>query len=84
MEPIKWRQFLEDKGNQNLSATRLVLLLWAVSVLVIWVIVSLRTTTLQSIPDSVVTILGVSFGAKVVQRFGEKGSGGLSARGGTP
>jgi len=72
MEPIKWRQFLEDKGNQNLSATRLVLLLWAVSVLVIWVIVSLRTTTLQSIPDSVVTILGVSFGAKVVQRFGER------------
>lgn len=78
MEPIKWRQFFQDKrkaqegATDELSATRLVLFLWAVGVLVIWGYASIKSATLQDIPQSVVTILGLVMGGKVVQRFGER------------
>ena len=72
MEPIKWRQFLEDKGNQNLSATRLVLFIWATGVLVVWAVVSIVAKSIQAIPESVITVLGLALGGKAVQRFGER------------
>jgi hypothetical protein len=66
-------EFMEDKGSGNkLSATRLALLLWSVGVVGIWGFVSWRTNTLQTIPESVVTIFGLLLGGKAVQRFGER------------
>jgi xanthosine utilization system XapX-like protein len=63
--------FLSERTGK-LSASRLLLLLWGVGVLVVWVINSLLTRQLQAIPESVVTILGILVGGKTVQRFGEK------------
>jgi predicted membrane protein len=77
MDPKTWRQFFQDKGKAKeggtgeLSATRLVLFLWATGVLVVWGIDSIKSVALQDIPQSVVTILGLALGAKAVQRFGE-------------
>lgn len=66
-------EFLQDKGQGNkLSATRLAMLLWALSVLVVWIVISVRTNVPASIPESVVTILGIVLGGKAIQRFGEK------------
>jgi predicted membrane protein len=72
MEPVKWRQFFQDKANEEFSATRLVLFIWATGVLVVWGIVSFNAKSLQAIPESVITILGLALGAKAVQRFGER------------
>jgi len=64
--------FFKEKTTKVLSASRLLLLLWGVGVLIIWVITSLRTGVLAAIPESVVTVLGIVVGGKTVQRFGEK------------
>ena len=73
MDEAKWRQVFTDKGTGEFSAIRLVLILWVVVVLAVWTIVSLRTSSLQTIPESVLGILGMAFGGKVIQRFGERG-----------
>ncbi len=65
-------QFLEDKKTGTFSATRLALLLWVVGVFVVWAYASISTMELQAVPDSVVTILGLLVGGKVVQRYGER------------
>ena len=72
MNPITWRQFLQDKGKTELSATRLVLFIWATGVLVVWGVVSIVAKSIQTIPESVITVLGLALGAKAVQRFGER------------
>jgi len=67
--------FLREKTTTKmLSASRLLLLLWGVGVLIVWAITSLTTTprVLAAIPESVVTVLGIVVGGKTVQRFGEK------------
>jgi predicted membrane protein len=69
---MEWRQFFQDKGKRELSATRLVLFIWATGVLVVWGVVSIVAKSIQSIPESVITILGLALGAKAVQRFGER------------
>ena len=69
---VAWRQFMVDKGTNELSATRLVLLIWASGVLVVWGITSIVTKSLQTIPESVITVLGLALGGKAVQRFGER------------
>jgi hypothetical protein len=59
------------EGNGKLSSSRLLVLLWGGGVFLIWAIASLQGETLQAIPDSVITIVGVLISAKTVQRFGE-------------
>ncbi len=59
------------EGNGKLSSSRLLVLLWGGGVFLIWAIASLRSETLQAIPDSVITVVGVLISAKTVQRFGE-------------
>jgi hypothetical protein len=61
-----------DKGADEFSAIRLALLLWVVGVLMVWIYASWKAGTLQAIPESVITILGLLAGGKAVQRFGEK------------
>ena len=65
------RNFLTDPGGK-LSASRLLLFLWGVGVLLVWSINSLMTQQLQAIPESVVTILGILVAGKTVQRFAER------------
>jgi hypothetical protein len=71
MTSIHWRQFFLDKGTGDLSATRLVLFIWATGVLVVWAVVSIVAKDIQTIPESVITVLGLALGGKAVQRFGE-------------
>ncbi len=63
---------LRDAGDDKASAMRAALLFWVVGVFVAWAIASWHAKSLQVIPDSVVTVLGLLTGGKAVQRFGEK------------
>jgi cytochrome c biogenesis protein CcdA len=58
--------FQEDNGN--LSATRIVFVLFGMVVLSIWAILSLCASALMAIPDSIVTILLGLATSKVVQK----------------
>lgn len=80
---MKIEEFLQEE-NGGFSSTRLALLLWTVGVLVIWIVNSARSGTLQPIDSSVITIMGILMGGKVVQKFGEKpdSAGGASKSGG--
>jgi hypothetical protein len=62
--------FMKDKDGKP-SSSRLLILMWGLGVFAIWAVSSLKSSTLQSIPDSVITILGVLVGGKTLQRFGE-------------
>lgn len=62
--------FMKDKEGKP-SSSRLLILMWGLGVFAIWAVSSLKSSTLQSIPDSVITILGVLVGGKTLQRFGE-------------
>lgn len=62
--------FLQD-GDGNLSSTRLAFLLWAVGVLAVWMIVSVKSGALATVPQEVIAVLGVVMTGKVVQKFGE-------------
>lgn len=64
-------QFFKD-DNGELSSTRLAFLAWAIGVLVVWIISSLTTGSLQKIDDSIGIILGILMSGKVVQKFAEK------------
>ncbi len=65
-------QFLQDKKTHEVSATRIGFLLWVVGLFGVWAYASVRAGALQSVPESVTTILGLLTGGKVVQRFAEK------------
>ncbi|MBF0473203.1 MAG: hypothetical protein HQK93_05650 [Nitrospirae bacterium] len=67
---------IEDNSG-GLSSTRVLMLAWGLGTLLVWSICSVIGAIhgiyiFPSIPDSVVTILGIVLGGKVVQRFGEK------------
>jgi hypothetical protein len=64
-------EFLQE-DNGGFSATRLAFLLWVVGVLVVWIIDSISSKTLERIDPSVTAILGILMTGKVVQKFGEK------------
>lgn len=67
---MKILEFLQD-DNGGFSATRLAFLLWVLGLLTIWLIASAKAGSLQAIPESVITLLGILMGGKVVQKFGE-------------
>lgn len=77
MNVSKLAEFLED-GDGSLSSTRLAFLLWAIGVLVVWIIASVEKKTLQPIDSSVTTVLGILMTGKVVQKFGEAKSPSLA------
>ncbi len=64
------KQFFEDTDGK-FSATRLVLITWAIGTFVIWSYISIQTATLADLPNSVVQILGIVLTGKVIQKFGE-------------
>src|SRR5439155_9954120 len=69
---MRLQQFVEDKKEGQFSAMRLAFLLWAVGVFAVWAYASISAGELRGIPESVVTILGLLAGGKVVQRYGER------------
>ena len=62
--------FIREESGK-LSSSRLLLMVWGGGVFLIWAIASLMQQSLQSIPESVITVIGICVGAKTVQRFGE-------------
>lgn len=75
----KITQFLQE-GDGQFSATRLGFLLWVIGVLIVWVIDSLISKTLQPIPEQVQVLIGILMTGKVVQRFGENGASNSDAK----
>jgi hypothetical protein len=59
----------ETKGK--VSTSRVLLLLWGVGLFLVWAFVSIINRNITEIPESVVTVLGILSGSKVLQRFGE-------------
>jgi len=68
---MRLQEFLMD-GKGKYSAIRLSFLCWMLGVLVMWGWVSFQQKSLQPIPESVITLIGIAVGGKVVQRIGEK------------
>lgn len=66
------REFLQDKKTKEFSATRLAMLVWVLGVFAVWAYVSVMRLTLQALPETVVTILGILVTGKAIQRFGER------------
>ena len=62
--------FVREK-NGKISSSRILFLLWGGGVFVVWCILSIVNQTIEPIPESVVTLLGIMAGSKVVQRIGE-------------
>jgi hypothetical protein len=61
---------LKDNDGKP-SSSRFLIILWGLGVFVIWAFSSIKTATLQSIPESVIVTLGVLVAGKTLQRFGE-------------
>ena len=68
---MKILEFLQE-DNGGFSASRLAFLLWIVGVLMVWLMTSVKSGSLQEIPDSVATVMGILMTGKVVQKCGEK------------
>lgn len=68
---MKIMEFLQE-DNGSFSATRLAFLLWLIGVLATWIFISIKNSSLTTIPDSVITLIGILMTGKVVQKFGEK------------
>ncbi len=64
-------EFVQETDG-SYSATRLGFVAWTLGVLVAWVATSIDHRSLQPIPESVATILGVLMTGKVVQRAVER------------
>jgi len=68
---MKLNEFVQDNEG-GLSSMRLAFLTWTLGLFVVWAGISIRTRTIQPLPESVIILtLGIS-GTKAVQRFGEK------------
>jgi len=63
-------EFLQDKGTNHLSATRLGFLLLLIGGFGVCAYASVHEGALQPEPGSVVAILGLLATGKVVQRYG--------------
>lgn len=65
--------FFKDETKQ-LSSTRLVFIIWALSVLFIWIISCIFNSpiTLKEIPTSIQSLIGILMVGKVTQKHLEK------------
>jgi hypothetical protein len=61
-------QFFKD-GTGQLSATRLVFILWSLGVLIVWLFESLTNNQIEKIDQSIVTTIGMLMAGKAVQSF---------------
>lgn len=69
------KHFIIDMLSDNsggISVLRVVTLLWMSLVFVVWTYVAFHNGTVPDLPSGVVSICGLTLGAKVIQRFGEK------------
>ena len=64
-------EFLQEK-NGNFSSTRLAFLLWVLGTLFVWIFISIKNLSMQSVPESIIIIFGILMTGKVTQKFGEK------------
>jgi hypothetical protein len=62
--------FIREK-NGKISSSRILFVLWGGGVFVVWCILSIANQTIEPISESIVTLLGIMAGSKVVQRIGE-------------
>jgi hypothetical protein len=62
---------LKVEVNGKPSTMRVLFFLWAIVVLVVWTVVSLRANEVQDIPTSLAAILATFVGSKAVQSFAE-------------
>lgn len=63
-------EFFQEQ-NGSFSSTRLAFLLWAIGVLAVWIVISIRGGAIQPLPESLIMILGVLMTGKVVQKWAE-------------
>jgi hypothetical protein len=68
---MKLRDLIEEP-NGKLSTTRLNFLAWSIAVCALWCFISAKTLTFQAIPESVVVMVSIFGGQKVMQRYAEK------------
>jgi hypothetical protein len=61
-----WEGLFQDHAG-NPSSSRSLMLLYGVGVFVIWAVASLKSTTLQEIPDAAITIFGILISGKTLQ-----------------
>ena len=68
-------KFIKESNTDKLSSSRLLVLAWGLGTLIVWIVTSvisaLNGEGLQSLPESIVTVLGILVGGKTLQRFGE-------------
>lgn len=62
---------LVQEKQGKVSTSRVLLLLWGVGLFLVWAFVSIINRNITEIPESVVTVIGILSGSKVLQRFGE-------------
>ena len=63
-------QFLKDDTGQY-SAMRLVFILWSFVIALVWTYLSIKTGVFVSIPNSLITLIGMLLGGKVLQSASE-------------
>ena len=68
---IKGIGSLVQEKEGKVSTSRVLLLLWGVGLFLVWAVVSIINQNIAEIPESVVTVIGILSGSKVLQRFGE-------------
>ena len=69
---IKFIKQIFSEDNGNYSSTRFMFIVWGLSVLTIWGILSVYKHEILSLPETVVGIIVALGGVKVIQKFGEK------------
>jgi hypothetical protein len=62
--------FAEQTGKPSMM--RLVFFLWAIGGFVVWALVSLKTWTVQSLPESFAAIVAALAAGKAAQKFAER------------
>jgi hypothetical protein len=61
-----WDGLFKDHAGQP-SSSRSLMVLYGVGTFVIWAVASLKSATLQEIPDAAITIFGVLISGKTLQ-----------------
>jgi len=70
----RFLQFFEESPGM-LSSNRAMFMLSSTAVISTWMINSLAKMELQSIPESVIILIGTFMAGKVIQKFGESKNG---------
>jgi len=71
MANSSYKSLFKDQAGKP-SLMRVLFFLWAIVVLVVWVVISIKTWQVHDLSMSIAIILGTLAGGKAVQRFAEK------------